>query len=467
MTIPFLQALPFHQRRTLQLVYAVKFSVRIAGQRTEGGNKWEGSLVTKNGQRLDARITDPVFVERLEAGYRPLHPCLVSVSLSMPWRHNDWEGDDPCWKLIAAVIELTEEAVDTDRQAIQVKQVEADKSKSQTQTWRCVHTLTGHSPLAISPDGQTIIGCSSDNTVKFWNLHTGELLRTLIIHSTGFSPIAISPDGNTLANISDYDTIQLWNLQTGKLIRTFNDGSMNTWLDYAAFSPDGQLLAGGSGNDESGDTSIKVWALNTRKLIYILAEDDPCNHSSTVFSPDGETLASNGWQDGKWSIKMWSLQSGELIRTLIGYLDGLNDFYHGFDCIAFSPDGKTLAGGSWNGTVMLWNLQSGKLIHTITVHSPIVDSVAFSPDSQTLASGSGSHPAFGNAVEDNTINLWNVGTGNLICTLTGHLEIVNFVAFSPDGQTLVSASVDSTVKIWRVSQLSEDSNKVTIDDIPF
>lgn len=105
-TESFLQSLPVAQRRTLQLVKAVELSARTLSQRFELSSKWEGSLLTTTGQRLTATITDPVFIRRLELGYRPQNPCLVTVSLSMPWRSPDWEEDDPCWKLIAAVVEL-------------------------------------------------------------------------------------------------------------------------------------------------------------------------------------------------------------------------------------------------------------------------------------------------------------------------------------------------------------------------
>lgn len=84
----------------------MELSVRTLGQRFELSSKWEGSFVTTTEQRLTATITDPVFIRRLELGYRPQNPCLVTVSLSMPWRPTGWEGDDPCWKLIAAVVEL-------------------------------------------------------------------------------------------------------------------------------------------------------------------------------------------------------------------------------------------------------------------------------------------------------------------------------------------------------------------------
>lgn len=98
-----LQSLPFEQRRTLQLVRAVSFSAQ-----NSGNNKWQGTLKTLNGQCLkDVNITDPVFVDKLNAGYQPKNNCLLTVSLSMPYKpYSEWEGEAPCWKLISGVIEL-------------------------------------------------------------------------------------------------------------------------------------------------------------------------------------------------------------------------------------------------------------------------------------------------------------------------------------------------------------------------
>jgi hypothetical protein len=101
----FLKALPFKQRRTLQLVQASNISV----EKSSSGNiGWRGSLKTSNGQTLtDAKITDPVFAEKLAQGYQPTSNYLVAVSLSMPWApHDNWEGEMPCWKLIAGVIKV-------------------------------------------------------------------------------------------------------------------------------------------------------------------------------------------------------------------------------------------------------------------------------------------------------------------------------------------------------------------------
>lgn len=76
--------------------------------RDRGNTEWRGTIQTnKSARLLEAKITDPVFVEKLNTGYQPQNNCLITVSLSLPWKpHDHWEGEAPCWKLIAGVIEL-------------------------------------------------------------------------------------------------------------------------------------------------------------------------------------------------------------------------------------------------------------------------------------------------------------------------------------------------------------------------
>jgi WD40 repeat protein/tRNA A-37 threonylcarbamoyl transferase component Bud32 len=288
------------------------------------------------------------------------------------------------------------------------------------------NTLRGHlksvASVAISPDGEMLASGSLDNTIKLWNLNTGQEISTLKGHSKSVGAVAISPDGQTLASGSWDNTIRLWNLKKADKIRTL--AGHFSQVVSVAFSPNGEILA-----SSSLDNTIKLWDLKTGEEIHTLS-----GHSNWVmsiaFSPDGQTLASGSWDN---TVRLWDLRTGDKIRTLTGHSNHVNS-------VAFSPDGQMLASGSWDNTVKLWNFNTGQEIRTLHGHSKAVYSVRFSPDMQTLASGG----------MDNTIKLWNPNTGRELYTLEGHFNNVVSLAFSSDGRTLASGSQDFSVKIWRV-----------------
>ncbi|MGB3509732.1 MAG: caspase family protein [Microcoleaceae cyanobacterium] len=259
-------------------------------------------------------------------------------------------------------------------------------------------------------------------------LYEGRERNHLQEHDQPVSSVSFSPDGQTLASStgdigssSGDNTIKLWNLETGRVIRTLQ--GHDDYVSSVSFSPDGQTLATGS-----HDNTIKLWNLETGELIRTLQ-----GHTEFVtsisFSPGGQTLASGS---GDNTIKLWNLETGKEIRTLQGHTEVVRS-------VSFSPDGQTLASGSFDRTIKLWNLETGEVIRTLQGHTEWVESVSFSPDGQTLASGS----------FDQTIKLWDP-TGTEIHTLQGHTELVESVSSSPDGQTLASGSRDSTIKLWNL-----------------
>ena len=110
--------------------------------------------------------------------------------------------------------------------------------------------------------------------------------------------------------------------------------------------------------------------------------------------------------------------------------------------VAYQPDGKKLAsaGGEFNrdGEIKIWDLRTGKLLQTLTGHKNAVTTLAYHPEKPILASGS----------FDKTVKLWDLKTGKEIVTLLGHTDNVNSVAFSPNGERLASASRDLSVRVW-------------------
>jgi serine/threonine protein kinase len=290
----------------------------------------------------------------------------------------------------------------------------------------CLQTLTKHSSwvtsVAVSPNGQTFASSSLDDTVKIWNLHSGEELLTLRGHTRGVNAIAISPDGKTLVSGSDDYTIKFWSYHTGTLLGTLTGHSRD--VNSVAITPDGKFLCSGG-----EDRAIRLWHMGTGALLKTLT--GVAGMIKTVAtSPDGKILASGGLDN---KTKLWNLQTGELMQTLVGHLGCVN-------AMTFSPNGQFLATGSKDKTVKLWNVRTGEMLRTLAEHTRDVQAIAITPNGKTLISGGG----------DTAIKLWNLETGKVIESWTDHADAVNAIAASPDGKRLVSCSSDKTVKIWQL-----------------
>ncbi len=248
-----------------------------------------------------------------------------------------------------------------------------------------------------------------------------------------------------------------------------------------AFSPDGQLLATGSGNRELIDSDrgeLKLFNLNTRREMLTLPQGS-ASVTSVAFSRDSQTCVA-GKSDG--TIMLWNIAKQQPGGLLTGHTKDVRT-------LSVSPSGHGLASGSYDGTFRLWDMLSRREEQSVSVGYAI-SSVAFAPDGKKIAvAGDGLHIkildvatasqmyipwpdthilslAFSPngkilAVANNNSSIRLVDVTSAITdapkvtNLGQHQNSATSLAFSPDGSTLVSASSDHTLKLWDVLRSKE------------
>lgn len=167
--------------------------------------------------------------------------------------------------------------------------------------------------------------------------------------------------------------------------------------------------------------------------------------NAVVFSADGTQLFAAAGDAGLSGIAyQWKVSDGSLVRKYEGHSDAIY-------ALALSPDGKTLATGSYDQKIKLWHVETGAESLLLKGHNGGVFGLSYRPDGKVLASASA----------DRTVKLWDVATGKRLDTLSQPLKEQTTVTFSPDGKTLAAAGVDNRIRLWSISpQATEGSNKL-------
>jgi len=318
-------------------------------------------------------------------------------------------------------------------------------------TGRLRAVMPGHTSwvqaIAFSPDGKTLVSAGRDATVRFWDVATAKQLGVLNGHIGRVWCAAYSRDGQTLATAGADRTVKLWPLP--KLLRQNMLPLEQAEVKEVAFSSDGRLACA-----IQNDRTAAIWNTSHNKFLTRFKLSGPISVSASAVSSDGTTLAAyvvGGHIGNNGEVGVWDVASGKN-RYLLKTPD-VNEM----DCVAFSPDGAFLiAGAAHHRPVQMWELATGEIAATFSGHTSGVGAFAFSPDGRVVATGSA----------DATVKVWNVLSGAMEHDLSGHREGVFCVLFSHDGSLLVSGGKDRAVDVRdaatgeRITRLSGHTNAV-------
>ncbi len=326
---------------------------------------------------------------------------------------------------------------------------------------------SGHSQavraVATSPNGQTIISGSLDQTVRVWNAENGQAIRTLDAPGGLGGPIssvAVSPDGTRVAAVSDSGQLAIWNLADGALqqLRTGTGGAMRD----VAFLPSGlQVIT------LEADSAVRFWqvplaptTVPEEAIPYQAIKLAEAGSKSLTLSPDGKWLFVAG---AAKVVHGWQLVDGKVAADAP---------FHSFAIaqasitdLAFSRNGQRLAAACEDRNVYVWDAaaiatapanQNVPPIQTLT-HAAAIRSVSISDDSARIAT----------AGDDFMVYQWDAATGQIAERFLGHTQPVSSVCMIGNTQRIASGSQDNALRIWTpsVMQVIRASNPNAIDPV--
>ncbi len=315
--------------------------------------------------------------------------------------------------------------------------------------------------VAIAPDDHYVVAGCKDGVVRVWELETGRLVHTLQGHQQEVTCVAITPEGRYVVTGSADNTVRVWKLGTGRLVHTLRARFVR--VSCLAITPDGRFVITGS-----GDSQLRLWELETGRLVHTAWSRGP-GIASVAVSPDGRYVVSGSFEyapkiyefkelpkntlsrgyplvlsvavspDGRYAVlgsalrvSVEELQTGQQVHILpdSGRVT----------CVATTPDGRYAVSTLDDKRLRVWELATGRLVRTLSGHQGQVRAVAITPDGRYAVSGSA----------DRTLRVWELETGRTVHILRGHQFPVAAVAITPDGRYAVSGSVDRTLRVWEL-----------------
>ena len=306
--------------------------------------------------------------------------------------------------------------------------------------------FTGHTgqvnALAFSTDGKMLAsGGFANPVIQLWDLDVDSKLLTLKLGERhgSITALAFSGDNTILISLDTFGDIIYWDIASGN--KLLDPRNVDTY-EVAALSQNGSIAAIG---DKSG-TQIHLWYTTTGRRRVTLNghvgffEEDQDQWEAEIrmlaFTQDGKTLASGSEDE---TVLLWNTESGTKQATLRGHEEVVTT-------VTFSVDGKTVASGDANKIIKVWDVKTKRERATLRGHKNTINALTFAPEGTSPYSG-----CLASGSADGTIRFWDPNNGKELAIFTaGHTEWVKAVAFTEDGTILASAAFNGTVEVWNL-----------------
>lgn len=279
-----------------------------------------------------------------------------------------------------------------------------------------------------------LISGSQDNTLIYWDIETGSILKTFIGHTATVNAVAIFTDFQTLRPYiisgSHDKNLIIWDLQSGEKLHILTDHAKG--INEISVTPDGKKMV-----SASDDETLIVWDLQEKLALHVLRGHNKYV-TSAVITLDGNRVISGSAGDG--DIFVWDLHSGEII--------GRNSKErNSIDSIAIIPNSQKIVVVSSNDRIDILDISKfdsmgsvlfrpGNFIRDIEY----ISTIAATPDGKFLISDS---------IDD--LRIWDLNICQEQKVITGHNDSVNSIAITPDNQYAITASSDHTLRLWELS----------------
>jgi WD40 repeat protein len=304
----------------------------------------------------------------------------------------------------------------------------------------------GIADVAFTPDGRQILSAGGsdfrfnvpgvDNSLRLWDVETGEQIQIFEGHTDILVDVKVSPDGRQVLSVSMDGSMRLWDLESGAEIRRFEYPHL---LWNASFHPDGRRALA-----STSEPSLLLWDLETGDILrYFIGHAGMVG--TVAFGLDGKRALSSS-ADG--SLILWDVESGAQIHR---FWDDPDPVWS----LVFSPDDRLAIAGHSAGRIVVWDMETGEALRVFTEHRAKIDlnMVDISPDGRTVVSSDW----------EGTVLVWDLQSGEILHRFASREALPAYTAFSPDGRFVLVGSQDHSITLWRLESFDLDELREWIE----